>query len=84
MINLEFSDIKGVIYRDDALFLVKSNPNRQIDILKNKLLKFFKWLGLTVSILMEHNSVNFLNPNLNLATSPYELQTKPNTNLTYI
>lgn len=57
-----------------------NKSNRQSEMLK-KFFKFFKQFRLKLSILNEHNSVNFLDMNLSLSTVLYELYTKSNTNL---
>lgn len=80
----EFPDIKGELCRDDTLFFINSLSNRKLNLYMEKFHNFFKRFGLSISIKNEHNSVNYLDVNLNLITglcSPYH---KPNSNFKYI
>ncbi|XP_029653623.1 GATA zinc finger domain-containing protein 14-like [Octopus sinensis] len=80
----EFPELKGGLYRDDALFCVRNTSNRRLDLLKKRINKFFKSFGLSIIIESENYSANYLDVNCNITNGLHEPYIKPNSNLIYI
>lgn len=79
----EIPELKGGLYRDDALFYI----NGSIRIVKNtktKIKKIFNDLGLTITFNENYKTVNFLDLTLDIINKTYEPYHKPNQALYYI
>lgn len=81
----EYPGFPGGLYRDNFLFTVKNVTNKKLDLYIKRFHRFIRVsFGLSISIINEHEHVNFLDVNLNLINDIYECYDKSSSNLKYI
>ena len=81
---LEFPELEGGAYRDDALFIVKNKSASKIERLKKKIRRFYKSYNMEIIFEPSLKVANFLDVTLELNTEKYKPYHKKNENLRYV
>ena len=72
------------LYRDDGLGVTKELPGPEMERKRKQIIEIFKKLGLSITIRMNLNVVDFLDIQFNLKTNSYKPYMKPNSVPVYI
>ena len=70
-LELEFPELEGGVYRDDALFLVKNMSRGEIERLKKRVRAFYRTYNLQIIFESNMKVVNFLDVTLELDTGKF-------------
>ena len=72
------------LYRDDGLGILQNLSDPELERIRKRIIKIFKYCGLNITIKMNLKTVDFLDVRFDLVNNTYQPYRKPNNEPVYI